>query len=76
MTQIMAYYCYCLNYSKMNICSFVIRYYSFATVNVTFNFLKKISLKIGSKTGKNWKISESLTPTDICVIQFEFNENV
>ena len=77
MTQIMTYYCCCLNYSKMNICSFVIRYNSFATVHVTFKLLKKISLKIGSTTGK--KISknpESLTLTDICVIQFEFNENV
>ena len=58
----------------------MIRYDSFATVNVTFQLLKKISLKIGSKTGnklkkkKANKNTESVTPTDICVIQFEFNE--
>ena len=35
---------------------------------------KKIPLKIGSKTSKKFEKPESLTPTDICVIQFEFNK--
>ena len=55
MTQIVAYYCCCLNYSQMNICSFVKRNYSFATVHVTFNLLKKKPLKINSKTEKKLK---------------------
>ena len=53
MTQIMAYDCCCLNYSKMNIVrSFVKCFNSIAAVHMTFNLLKKIPLRIGSKTGK------------------------
>ena len=74
MTQIMAYCCF--NYSKMNICSFVIRYDTFVTVHLTFKLLKKIPLKIGSKTGKKLGGgTESLTPTGICAIAL-FNLNL
>ena len=59
----------------MNICSFVKPYKPFATVHVTFKLLKKIPLKIGSKICKIFEKNktETLAPTDICVIQFEFN---
>ena len=42
---------------------------SFATVHMTFDFLKKISLKLGSKTGRKKieKPGKSLAFTDICI---------